>query len=267
MLKDFKNFIKYFQFKDILSKNSQYKNKYLNKRVFILGNGPSLNDIDVSKLKDEYTISVNSFTKTNLFSLIKPKFHVLVDSTRFDDNYPVFKESLIDITKASARPICIFPVIKKDYIEKNDLDKLLDIIYVYPTADLTKINSIDFTKRIPPYQNVVNVALYLAIYLGFTEIYLVGTDMTGFIKTFDKDDSISYGEHFYEGNYTAEKKVMDDLHNGRTNEGLLLAYAKVFKIFRYTNEFARMNGIKIYNASGKGALDVFPRIKFEQLFK
>ena len=39
------------------------KNKYKHDRVFILATGPSLNKINLAKLKNEYTIGVNSIYK------------------------------------------------------------------------------------------------------------------------------------------------------------------------------------------------------------
>ena len=39
---------------------SSYHNIYKEKRCFIIGNGPSLNKLDLTKLKDEFTFGVNA---------------------------------------------------------------------------------------------------------------------------------------------------------------------------------------------------------------
>lgn len=38
---------------------SELKDKYQGERCFVIGNGPSLRDTDVAKLKDEFTFGMN----------------------------------------------------------------------------------------------------------------------------------------------------------------------------------------------------------------
>jgi hypothetical protein len=47
---------------------------------------------------------------------------------------------------------------------------------------------------------------------------------------------------------------------------MLKAYGYVFELFRLTNDYALSKGVKIFNATKGGTLDVFPRIKYEELF-
>ena len=258
--------VQYSKVKSILNENRKYKDRYKGKRCFIIGNGPSLNNHNLRLLQGEYLFSVNSMTITKEFDMLKPNFHVMVDSTRFDENNDIFQQNMRDLVKKKDLPICIFPVRFKNYLEKFGFDKKLEIIYVYPLARTKRIERIDFTRKVPPYQNVVNIALYTAIYLGFTEIYLIGCDMTGFVSIYDEKDDINYGSHFYEEKNKKEVKYMKKLHKERTNEFMLKAYGYVFELFRLTQDYALKNNIKIYNATKGGALDVFPRIKYEKLF-
>ena len=50
-----------------LDMNKEFENKYAGKRCFILGNGPSLKDEDLSVLKDEYVFTVNQFARKENF--------------------------------------------------------------------------------------------------------------------------------------------------------------------------------------------------------
>ncbi len=59
---------------------------------------------------------------------------------------------------------------------------------------------------------------------------------------------------------------MDQLHRDTSNEYMLKAYGYVFELFRLTNDYALSKGVKIFNATKGGTLDVFPRIKYEELF-
>ena len=70
----------------------------------------------------------------------------------------------------------------------------------------------------------------------------------------------------FEKDNKREVQYMTELHRQRTNEFMLKAYGYVFELFRLTQEYALKNDIKIYNATKGGTLDVFPRIKYEELF-
>ena len=45
--------------RDSNAKLRSYKNKFAGERCFVVGNGPSLNNMDMSKLSDEYTFGMN----------------------------------------------------------------------------------------------------------------------------------------------------------------------------------------------------------------
>ena len=54
--------------------------------VYILGNGPSLNGINLSFLENKYCITMNFFHKHPFSSKINPIFHVMADSVRDKKN-------------------------------------------------------------------------------------------------------------------------------------------------------------------------------------
>lgn len=265
LINNLSNCIQYQKVKQQLELNKNYEKKYLGQRCFIIGNGPSLNQQDLKPLKNEFVISVNSMIASSVFDTIQPNIHIMVDSTKFNDKYPEFISDLLSLAKKNPKPVCVFPISSYNFISKIGLKDELEIIYIMQGRKNHRITNIDLTKRIPQYQNVINVALYTAIYLGFSEIYLLGCDMTGFITIYNEDGTLDYGGHFYENENTKEKKIMDDLHKARTNEFMLKAYGYVFELFRLTNDYAVKKGIKIYNATKGGALDVFPRVKYEDV--
>ncbi|MFA7628075.1 MAG: 6-hydroxymethylpterin diphosphokinase MptE-like protein [Candidatus Dojkabacteria bacterium] len=260
------SYIKYRKDKKILRRNKRYKDMYEGKRCFILGNAPSLKKHNLRLLEDEYVFTVNSMSASKEFDIVKPNFHVVVDSARFDEDNELFHKQMKDLAERDYKPICIFSARFRDHIEKYGLNKSLEIIYVYPKSSIRRIKDINLTEKVPPYQNVVNVALYTALYLGFSEIYLIGCDMTGFITIYDENDNVSYGGHFYEEDNPEEVEYMKKAKKERTNEFMLNAYGFVFRLLRFTEEYAIKNGKRIFNAGIGGALDVFPRVKFEDLF-
>ena len=47
------------QYKGLIQTNEKYRNIHDGERCFIIGNGPSLKNVNLSKLCNEYTITVN----------------------------------------------------------------------------------------------------------------------------------------------------------------------------------------------------------------
>jgi hypothetical protein len=83
-----------------------FYNKYKGKRCIIIGNGPSLNKIDLGRIQNEYTFGVNSlYYKTNENGFL-PTFFVVEDSS-------VMKENIAEIKNYNAQ-YKFFPTIYKN---------------------------------------------------------------------------------------------------------------------------------------------------------
>ena len=97
-------------------------------------------------------------------------------------------------------------------------------------------------------------AIQLAVYMGFTEIYLLGVDFN-YSVTID-----------HEGNIMKHKGVKDYFSNDN-NENLILPNLEYSLLgFKAAEKFANENGLKIYNATRGGKLEVFERIELDVLF-
>jgi hypothetical protein len=72
------------KYKKILSENKILKKKYAEQRCFIIGNGPSLNSIDILKLKGEINFFISNGYLHNDYLKIKPKFHFIPSLTYND---------------------------------------------------------------------------------------------------------------------------------------------------------------------------------------
>lgn len=85
--------------------------------------------------------------------------------------------------------------------------------------------------------------LQLAVYMGFKEIYLLGVDCN-YVKG-------SKSNHFIEEDIADYKDHGTDL---------------MIKAYMYAKQYADNHGIKIYNATRGGMLEVFERVDFDSLF-
>lgn len=80
--------------------------------------------------------------------------------------------------------------------------------------------------------------------MGFKEIYLLGVDFTG------ADEHGGKYNHFYSEKELTSVSYTDQVKN---------SYEKAKK-------YADEHGIKIYNATRGGKLEIFPRVDFDSLF-
>ena len=75
---------------------SAYRNTYFGKRIFIIGNGPSLNDIDMTRLQNEYTFSFNrAYIAYKDWKFI-PSFYSCIDKVVLPDNVNEINEMIKD---------------------------------------------------------------------------------------------------------------------------------------------------------------------------
>lgn len=259
----------------LLSKNALFKNKYKGKRCFIIGNGPSLKDMDLSLLKDEYTFTVNQLPKNKQFESIKTSFHLWSDARFFkldenDEGDMALLDTMKRVNSPDNNPVVFYEIAAKDMVNKFELDKELDVHYFaalqFTKKRYLKKDSIDFTKVVCNWPTVIQIAITMAIYMGFSEIYLLGLDCTGFINIAEtKLKDYSHGIKYAFDVSDAEKKRMEKSNSMYSMKQELLCQAELFDDYDLISEYAKRKGIKIFNATKGGLLESFERIDYEDV--
>ena len=120
--------------------------------------------------------------------------------------------------------------------------------------------SLELTNQIPVCQSVSIMALILAIYIGCSEIYLLGTDHTVFSMD---TGQYAYG-HFYDGESKNSPYWEQDAPDDMENE--FRALAKLWRQYKHLRIVANKKNVTISNATGSGILDLFPRVDYKTLF-
>jgi hypothetical protein len=190
---------------------------------------------------------------------------------KLNPNNPIENDTLVRMKNLSTHNnlTCIFPYSSKEFINKNKIGSKRNV-FINSRYRMHNgyAREIRMDKELPIVQNVIHAALYCAIYMGFTEIYLIGCDMTGMLTSFIQDEleeKISL-EHVYQ--YTNEEKErMLKVRKENNNEVMLNAYGLTFSIFRNIYEYCLKRDILLFNATIGGALDNIPRISFDSLVK
>ena len=250
----------------VLNENKQYKDKHKGERCFILGNGPSLKTDDLKKLEDEFVFSVNQIARHPDFEHIKPTYHFWADENFFvvDETKPEDLELLENMKKVKTpdnSPECFFPIQQKPFIEKYNLDADLKINYFYTGLCFYDgyDSEIDYTKVVPGFGTVVQWCITMAIYMGFSEIYLLGCDNTSLVTTI-KSALKSNNDSDYVYNITEnEKKRMESLLERTPLEAYIREYLNTFVGYRNLFYYCEKRSIKLVNCSSTTVIDSIPR--------
>lgn len=230
----------------------EFANIYAGRRAFIIGNGPSLNRTDLSRLKGEITFGVNSIFYNFDKMGFKPTFYVVEDKLVAEDRAEEIK-ALTGTTK-------IFGTELK-YCLTGSLETIwANVIYDFRDYPDFPNFSKDASKCLWVGGTVSYLCMQLAYYMGFSEVYLVGFDhsytipedaaIEGTVITSCSDDP----NHFHPDYFGRGKRW----HDPRLDR-MELAYKRARQVYE-------QNGRIIANATVGGQLEIFPRIDYECLF-
>ncbi|MCH8502347.1 MAG: DUF115 domain-containing protein [Aliidiomarina sp.] len=236
--------LRFDQLKNALQKTGK-------RRIFVIGNGPSLKETDLNLLKDEITIGFNGIFLHESFT---PTIFVVED-------HLVAEDRIQEITDYQC-PVKIFPSylryclpIQENTIFLNHLPRRS---FPVDTDFSDDAGTITYTGG-----TVTYTGLQLAASLGFDEIYLVGVDASYKVENVDRSTDYGTGvlcsksddvNHF-DSRYFGKGYRW---HDPNVNT-MLQAYRKV-------RNYAELNNKIVRNATIGGELEVFPRVNYYDLF-
>jgi hypothetical protein len=99
-----------------------------------------------------------------------------------------------------------------------------------------------------------HLMIQVALLLGYTRIYLFGLDHS-YVR--DRFNNINYQPHFYDEFDEIIEKTGDMTQRSLTE--LFLDSHLTFKVYRAQNQIANSLGVKIYDCTADGCLDMFEK--------
>ena len=207
-------------------------------RCFVLGNGPSLKNTNLDLLQGEIVFGCNNIHLAYGFTKMRVTHYIRAEEADTDINLNNWQES-IDVHK--------------------ELGCQMYVNHVFENADGTRIHEIrtcthyrkHFDNPDAPhlwhlptlctFGTSVNVAVQIAVQLGYGPIYLVGCDL-----------GYNAGVSHFDDNYKTGNEQSPIYANGDALAAHIIA--------------ARSSPVKIYNATIGGNLEVYERVQYESLF-
>jgi len=241
----------------LLSKKvKRFKDIHRGESCFIIGNGPSLTADDLNKIKKLVSFSSN---RINLFleeTKWKPHYYTIIDppmtTNFFDEVYNMKKKQMFIVVLDNS-----FNALKKHF-SKDCI--FLRRYFEHEKNGLPKFSE-DLSKKTHTSGTVTYVNIQLATYMGFKKIYLIGVDNNYAINK-QKDGSIQINKDLIGKDYFKESYYKS---NENAKQVPINIYAMTQAYFS-AKKYCDQKGIKIYNATRGGKLEVFPRVNFDDLF-
>jgi hypothetical protein len=234
------------------------KDIYKGKRIFIIGNGPSLNRTPLIELENEFTFAVNRFYL--LFHKIKwrPTFYTTHDWRFIPDN--------VEEINALKDMIFFFPENFRNLLRNGS-----DVFWYWSKNSYhhNEYFSYDITNGVVLGGTIMFIAIQIARYLGFDPIYLIGVDADYKIQETVKQEGrvLDDGNKFYlESTQDDDINHFDPKYFGKDRKWHHPHVPTMVKGFEQCHRAITTAGGRIYNATIGGKLEALERVDFNKLF-
>ncbi len=232
-----------------------YRDKHKGERCFLIGNGPSLTTEDLGLLQGEVTMGCNRVYRLFESTQWRPTYYCMIDAL-------IAKYDSEDLSAAVDMPLFT------NLTTKNLMRCKPNNVICARNLGLPdyRVSGNFLSYYVPSGATVMTFMLELAIYMGFSEIYLLGVDCTS---------SLSDNNHCAKG-YVNPELIQKDIERvrKRLNDPTLTAedvaaYYYDKSTFSYTviRDYVADKPVNIYNSTRGGKLEVFERKRLEDVLK
>lgn len=231
---------------------ARFRNIHAGRRCFVIGNGPSLNAIDMGRLRGEVTFGSNRV-------------------------YHGFATWGFPFTYWSIEDRLVAEDIRAEWDAVEGPTKLLPADLIALAVNRRNLVPVTFDRQqfdpgLPQFSDdparlywggtVTYLLLQAAVIMGCNPIYLVGVDFhyvrPDHVKALDRPTEWqSHGDdpnHFFPAYFGAGRKWHDP------------NLERAHRCYQSARNYCDAAGIQVLNATPGSKLDVFPRVEFDQLF-
>lgn len=226
---------------DSIRKLETLRDSHAGEECVIIGNGPSLKNTDLSKLKDVFSIGMNRFY------MAFPDLG-FTTSLLLTVNDLVIEQCAEDLRQL---PVPTFV----SWRGRRYIQPAPNLHYLYTSYILPRFTG-DATGRLWEGATVTFVAMQLAYFMGFHRVILIGVDHNFTTRGTPNTTVVSTGDdpnHFHPGYFG--KGFRWQLPDLETSE---IAY-------QMAREAYQKDGREILDATVGGKLNVFPKVNFDTI--
>lgn len=205
---------------------------------------------------------VNSFVSHEAYAKLRPKYYVLADPNFFNLLSHIV-DKIYDDTKW---PLTLFvPWAETNQKQLSLLNDCITLKQVnanaYVGPEQYRIDSYEHNLAMPMVYNVLNMALYIAIYLGYDRVELYGAEHSWTRLIYVGEDNRLYWKdsHFYDKEPVPDTALKHaDGSNIKMHE-IMYEYYRVFKCYWELRELANRHHCHIVNMTPNSFIDAFEK--------
>jgi hypothetical protein len=221
----------------------KFHDHHKGQRCFIIGNGPSLRQTDLSLLKDEVTLGLNRIYLLFPELGFKTTYLVSVNDLVLEQSYDEMRR--LEIPKFVAWRA-------RRWVNRDPRAIFLDTDYTGP-EDFAG----DASRRIFEGFTVTYVALQLAYHMGFQEVILVGVDHSFVTQGLANQVIISQGD---------DPNHFSSIYFGKGFKWQLPDLEGSERAYRLAKTAFERSGRQVLDATVSGKLSIFPKVNYPDLF-
>lgn len=222
---------------------------------FIIGNGPSLTpeDLDIIAKAAIPSFAANRIYKIYPKTSWRPTYYLAVDVFVIEDDIDNIK-SAGDYPKFINYKTRHLGRIPQDNIHYLCVYEPFHIApYELVAKELSDDPSVNLTRTFTVTVNSIE----LAIYMGFKSIYLLGVD-NDYVHKRQPDGTVQVNPNLKSSYFPGAEPSK--------SMGVTVQPAELMtESYELAKEFAKKHGVKIFNATRGGKLEVFKRVAFDEL--
>lgn len=237
----------------------QFHNIHEGETIFIIGNGPSLSETDLSLIEKFPSIAMNRISL--LYSKYKnwrPKYYIFCSTNIFNPIWGMEWSKSVREAIEEPKTKSFIDERSFSYLFKGNISKSRNI---HIMKNLTEnkpnkegdINSKSFSTNIlnsiDKSGSTINVALQIAYFMGAARIIFLGTDLGWTANNGKRKD-----QNHFDKSYRAH--IPDPIKANRQMRNVHLLAKKTFN--------KNKPNVDLYNASKYSKLDIYPFIDFEE---
>ncbi len=218
------------------------KDAHRGQRCFIIGNGPSLKQTDLRRLRNEFTFGMN-------------RFYLLFDELGFQTTYYLSVNSLV--IEQCAEELRRLPMpLFVSWRSRNLIHPADGLIYLHTTYTGPRFAR-DARGRLWEGATVTYVALQLAYHMGFEQVILVGVDHSFTAQGKPNTTVVSQGD---------DSDHFSASYFGKGFRWQLPDLATSERAYRMARQAYNQAGRQVLDATVGGKLTVFPKVAYDSLF-
>lgn len=243
--------------------NAALRNRHRGQRCFIIATGPSLRQQDLTGLRDEICIGVSNLFVHPHYNTFKPRYHCIAPF-----HPPItdqgWQQWMDEMDRGLGTETAIFFGLQDRHRNlrgsrfSNRPVHFLKFTGLLPSTVIE--SGVDLTRALPAPSSVTIMALYVAIYMGCSPIYLLGFDHDHILH-------INVSTHCYDEHQHALNRAGYNEYFQTDLSDICANYCRLWDQYKALRRLVSKLDYHIFNATPGGMLDVFPRANYGELIR